>query len=82
MKPLHDYRCNDCGHTFEYRRQELEGGVWCPTCGGSCKVVFLSAPRIKAGDYDPYDALNRVIPDSKPIKSFANDRRKGGKDRT
>ena len=82
MKPLHDWRCGRCDNTFE-ERGRAEDNPPCPSCGSvNTRMVFIRSAMVKAADYDPYDALDRVIPDSKPIKSFANDRRKGGKDTT
>lgn len=82
MKPLHDWRCGRCDSTFEERGGQ-DYHPQCPRCGsGDTTLVFLASPRIKGPDKDPYDALDRVIPDSRPIKSFANDKRRGGKDTT
>lgn len=82
MKPLHDWRCNMCDNTFEFRAYNNEC-VKCERCGISgASRIYLSSPAVKAGDYDAYDSLDRVIPDSKQIKSFATDHRKGGKDTT
>jgi len=82
MKPLHDYRCGRCDHTFEIRARQGDT-IECPHCGSSStRLVFLSGPSIRGAPKDPYDALDRVIPDSKPIKSFARDRRTGGKNTT
>jgi hypothetical protein len=78
MDPLHDYKCGRCDDYTEHRGTPKV----CPRCGADgrhIRLVFRSAPALGAKHYDPYDALDRVIPDSKPIKSFANDRRKGGK---
>lgn len=78
-----DARCKDCDHTYEYRGPSYQSPGSCPECGSDdTKVVWLqTTPSIDRAK-DPYDYLNGPIPDPKPIKSFANDRRKGGKDTT
>ena len=79
-----DARCKDCDETYEYRGPSHLSPGTCPNCGSDdTKVVWLpgSTPhtsRVK----DPYDYLHGPIPDPKPIKSFAKDHRKGGKDTT
>lgn len=82
MKPLHDWRCRRCDNTFEARGRVGDAPT-CLRCGcESVSLVFLRSAGVHGLHKDPYDALDRVIPDSKPIKSFANDKRKGGKDTT
>lgn len=78
-----DARCKDCNETYEYRGPSFKAPGSCTHCGSDdTKIVWLrgfpSVDRAK----DPYDLLNGPIPDGKPIKSFANDKRKGGKDTT
>lgn len=80
MKPLHDWRCGRCDSTFE-ERGRVEDKPSCVRCGSEeVSMVFMAGPSIKRPPSDPYDALDRVIHDNKPIKSFGNDRRRGGKD--
>lgn len=84
--PLYDFRCNKCKHEFEetlaYHQLTSEGPPECPECGSYfTKRVWLKAPNSDKAK-DPYDYLDGPIPDSKTIKSFANDKRKGGKDTT
>ena len=79
-----DARCKDCGTDYEYRGQSYLAPGSCPECGSDdTKVVWLSGsfPHTDSAK-DPYDYLDGPIPDARPIKSFANDRRKGGKDTT
>ena len=80
--PLYDGSCDDCGTEFEERRPaDAEVGP-CPKCNSTnTRCVWLTVPRYERVK-DPYDKLHGVIPDSKPIKSYGNDRRRGGKDRT
>lgn len=82
--PLYDARCNDCGETYEWSGPSYLAPGKCTHCGSDdTRIVWLpgGTPSIDRAK-DPYDLLDGRIPDSKPIKSFANDRRKGGKDTT
>lgn len=81
--PVYDARCNKCDKTYEYRGPSHQAPGQCEHCGSDdTRIVWLSGfPSVDRAK-DPYDYLNGRIPDSKPIKSFANDRRKGGKDTT
>jgi putative FmdB family regulatory protein len=85
VMPLYDFRCEACSHEFEYRMkyEELKHyGPECPACGSHfTKHVWLAGPSVDKAK-DPFDLLDGPIPDSKPIRSYANDRRKGGKDTT
>lgn len=80
--PKYDGRCNDCGTDYEWEGPSYQAPGVCTECGSdNTRIVWLKAPhstRVKS----PYDLLDGHIPDSRPIKSFANDRRKGGKDTT
>ena len=78
-----DARCNVCGTDYEFRGPSYKSPGECIACGSDdTRIVWLhgfpSVDRAK----DPYDYLDGHIPDPKPIKSFANDKRKGGKDTT
>ena len=81
---VYDARCKQCDATYEYRGPSYQAPGSCPECGSDdTKIIWLpgSFPNTdRAGD--PYDMLDGHIPDPKPIKSFANDKRKGGKDTT
>ena len=83
--PLYDFRCEKCASTFEERmpyEQLKSHPPECPECGSNfTKQVWLTAPRSDRAK-DPYDYLDGPIPSPKKVKSFANDRRKGGKDTT
>ena len=79
--PIFDIKCDKCGHIWESIQKYKDPPPDCSECGSSFTKVILSGfKNYKAKD--PYDALHRPIPSSKPIKSFATDHRKGGKDTT
>ena len=76
-----DVKCDKCGNVQESRQKYKDPPPDCSECGSSFTRVILSGfKNFKAGD--PYDLLNKPIPDPKPIKSYATDRRRGGKDTT
>ena len=77
--PLYDQECDHCGHNFEERRPWDDTPADCPECRGPSHTIWKTVPMLDKAK-DPYDLLHGPIPDSKPIKSFANDKRKGGKD--
>jgi len=82
--PVYDAKCNKCEHVYEYRGPSHQAPGTCTACGSDdTRIVWLSGsfPNTDTAK-DPYDYLHGRIPDSKPIKSFANDRRRGGKDTT
>ncbi len=83
--PLYDFRCDKCKHEWDAMVPALvvkRNAPECPECGSNfTNQVWLKAPSSDRAK-DPYDMLNRYRPDRKPIKSFANDKRKGGKDTT
>lgn len=79
--PIYDIKCLKCDEVAEILQRYAEEPV-CPSCGGEAVRLPCAPKGIHGLEYRPYDALDRVIPDSKKIKSFANDRRKGGKDTT
>lgn len=77
--PFFSTRCLDCPHDWDDLLKWDEWPKPCPKCGGTRTVRLPSYPSkqiqretdpMKVGNADP------------PIKSFANDRRKGGKDTT
>ena len=76
---LYDARCNDCGLEFEERRKWDDPVARCPNCGGHASTIWKRVPILDKAK-DPYDLLDGPIPSSKPIKSFAKDKRRGGKD--
>lgn len=81
--PIYENQCVKCGHKWEVLQPFAAEPPACPECKAEGTKRLISAPKgVHGGEYNPYDALDRVVPDPKPIKSFANDRRKGGKDTT
>lgn len=81
MVKVWDIYCRRCAELWEAWLRNDEDLPDCPKCGSEDTKRFpggLKSHKAK----DPYDYLNGPIPDPKPIKSFANDRRKGGKDTT
>lgn len=79
--PLFDCKCGQCGEVWEERKPYSEPAGECPKCGSYDTRTLLGSSVLRKAK-DPYDYLDGRIPDSKPIKSFANDRRRGGKDTT
>jgi hypothetical protein len=83
IMPMFDVRCNEegCEHRWETSKT-YDAVALCPVCYSSNTTTLM--PRMKGiKAKDPFDLVGpgARIPDSKPIKSFAHDRRKGGKDR-
>jgi len=79
---IYDARCNNCNDTFEYRAKPGATAPCCSSCGSlDTKRIWKSVPILDKAK-DPYDLLDGHIPQSTPIKSFATDHRKGGKDTT
>jgi len=83
--PRFDVRCLEegCGHLW-VASKAFDEWVQCPRCySGNTKTLM---PRVQGLDRakDPFDliGMGQKIPASKKVKSFANDRRKGGKDTT
>lgn len=76
--PMFDLRCNQCNHKWEASKAYDESAV-CPSCQSDHTTTLMPLMKgIKAKD--PYDLLDGHIPSPKKVKSFAHDRRKGGKD--
>ncbi len=49
--PMYEYRCRDCGQSFEEIRgvNELDEGALCPTCGGGAEKLFSSFATATGG---------------------------------
>lgn len=78
MNPLFDIRCRVCDHTTEVRKRFHEAYA-CPRCGGETKTLLTAFKSIDKAK-DPFDLISTGSPPpSKPIKSFATDKRRGGK---
>lgn len=46
--PIYEYRCVDCGTTFEALVRD-QGVVTCPDCGSSSLKKLLSTPTVLSG---------------------------------
>lgn len=49
--PIYDYRCNDCGTTYDifHKVREVQEDVVCPTCHSTHHTRLLSAPHVAMG---------------------------------
>ena len=78
--PRFDVRCQRCNHEWEASKR-FDAPVPCPSCGSVATTTLM--PRVQGIDKakDPFDlvGMGQKVPDSKKIKSFAKDRRKGGR---
>lgn len=75
--PLFDVKCDNCGKQWE-QMKKWEDLAQCPECGSINTTTLM--PLMKHKRAKTPDEMMGRIPDSKPVKSFANDRRRGGKD--
>ena len=70
--PLYDFRCEKCEHTWEDVVPASEAKQYapeCPECNSNfTKMIWTKAPS-STREYNPYDALDRPIPDGKRIFS-------------
>ena len=80
--PKYDARCKDCDNLFEEERPWQADVADCPSCGSTNTRTVWTRVLLLDKAKDPYDYLDGPIPSSRQIKSFGNDRRKGGKDTT
>jgi putative FmdB family regulatory protein len=80
--PIFDVRCLDCQHKWEAFKAYQEA-VACPECQSTITKTLMSAPSVNLNRL-PMDQIHKSmsLPGAKKVKSFANDRRKGGKDTT
>lgn len=46
--PVYDYRCNECGSTYDvfHKVREIEEDVVCPSCNSARHTRLLSAPNV------------------------------------
>jgi putative FmdB family regulatory protein len=58
--PVFDYRCNDCGTTYDiyHKVKEITDDVICPHCGSAAHKKLMSAATVSVGtksssSYDP-----------------------------
>ena len=80
-KMFWDVRCERCDHVWEEHKEFSDPDPECPQCGSNFTHTMRSLGQLFVKAKDPYDYINGRIPDAKPIKSFAKDYRRGGKDR-
>ena len=76
--PKFDVRCTECSYEAEITKAFKDTHA-CPDCGATTKTLMPGVKGIHGFGKQPYDYLNGPVPDPKKIKSFANDRRKGGR---
>jgi len=74
--PTFDQRCLECNHEWVVYKA-YDDPATCPECRGTMTKTLM--PRVRGSLSDNPTKVGNV---DKPIKSFANDRRKGGKDTT
>jgi hypothetical protein len=83
--PVFDVRCSNqsCAKVEEVSKA-FEADHRCQHCGCSTKTLMPRMNTVWKDNSNPFDMVdeNMSLPDTKKIKSFGNDRRKGGKDMT
>lgn len=49
--PIYDYKCNDCGNTYDvfHKVREVIDDVVCPSCDSKEHTRLLSAPNVSVG---------------------------------
>jgi putative FmdB family regulatory protein len=49
--PIYDYRCDECGKTYDvyHKVREVEEDVICPSCESKKHTRLLSAPNVSMG---------------------------------
>jgi len=49
--PIYDYRCDDCGKTYDvfHKVREVVDDVVCPSCESKNHTRLLSAPNVAMG---------------------------------
>ena len=82
MPPLFDIKCQnpECNHRAEVYKT-FDAPEECSLCGHDTVTLMPTVKGVHGFGKQPYDYLDGPVPDSKPIKSFSRDRRKGGKNR-
>jgi hypothetical protein len=76
--PKFDVKCNVCNIVIEVTKN-FQDTLACEQCGNEMLTLMPGVKGIHGFGKQPYDYLNGPVPDPKKIKSFANDRRKGGR---
>ena len=80
--PIFDMTCEECDHMWEASKAYHDPAP-CPKCQSKTTKTLLTGfkfQRVK----DPMDLVHKSmsLPDGKKIKSYGNDRRRGGKNTT
>ena len=49
--PIYDYRCDECGATYDvlHKVREIQDDVVCPSCGSAKHTRLISAPSVSMG---------------------------------
>jgi putative FmdB family regulatory protein len=78
--PNYDYKCNDCGHTFElFQPMSAEPIKVCPKCSGSVKRLIGTGagPIFKGSGFYQTDYKNNKKTDSSKSSSSTKSDGKG-----
>ena len=53
--PVYDYRCNDCGKTYDvyHKVREIKEDVVCPSCGSASHKKLMSVTQMSVGSDSP-----------------------------
>ena len=78
MMPKFDVKCNVCDLVIEVTK-DFHATLACEVCGNEMLTLMPGVKGIHGFGKQPYDYLDGPVPEPKKIKSFANDRRKGGR---
>lgn len=70
LVPTYEYRCADCGHTFEVKQSfDDEALTVCPECGGELRKQFGSlGVTFKGSGFYRTDSAKKPAAPSKPAK--------------
>lgn len=70
--PLYEYRCENCGHTFDVTHAVGETPGPCPVCGGPARRLFTSVGLIfKGSGFHTTDYRKSSSPDGDAAKTPA-----------
>jgi putative FmdB family regulatory protein len=49
--PIYDYRCNDCGKTYDvlHKVREVSEDIACPSCGSTHHTRLIGVPSFAMG---------------------------------
>jgi putative FmdB family regulatory protein len=79
--PTYEYRCRDCGHSFEIvQKMSDEPLTHCPECGGDLRKVFAPpAISFKGSGFYATDHGKKAMPSSGDDKTSKEAAKDGGK---